>query len=430
MSRLRNTRRVLKEYLLQSNCSRSDIQRLFVLAGFGALERPRWRKSDVVEQFYAQRDWSSQAAFDSLFHILFEVLSDLKRKCAADVAGGRRSRELFSKILLDGLRRDGAELFPDRVGWALTGSRDAATRVPQSTLTAAVSSGAANSLDLLLLGALTEEYQVIASVLRQVARPMGEEGNALRYQYSRKDGTVLNLAVASPFRIGAVSLGVFVAPLLRELRPNRAALIGIAAAVDVSEVELGDVPCASQVLSLDDISVENSELCFRSEGSLTDAEVLRRIGRLRTLATEYEAWQRECETLIANVVEDVNRLRRHQIIVPDVFGPPHIVVGCVAGGPFLIRDAKFRESLRKSGQRPKHGGIRLVSPAHPKLLSAEMEAHGFMRAAHEAGIPASVLKGISDVGDTAKRRLEKKTGGFYRAYACSNALLTLLHSLR
>ena len=55
-----------------------------------------------------------------------------------------------------------------------------------------------------------------------------------------------------------------------------------------------------------------------------------------------------------------------------------------------------------------------------------MEAHGFMEACHQKEVPACVLKGISDLGDTGKATLEEQSGGFFRAYACSNAVLALL----
>ena len=52
-----------------------------------------------------------------------------------------------------------------------------------------------------------------------------------------------------------------------------------------------------------------------------------------------------------------------------------------------------------------------------------------MAAAHEAGVPATVIKGVSDDGDEGKADLEQKTGGFYRVFACSNAVLAAVHVL-
>lgn len=120
-----------------------------------------------------------------------------------------------------------------------------------------------------------------------------------------------------------------------------------------------------------------------------------------------------------------------KVRAPSTLDAPHLVVEIAGGGPFLLRDRGFAQALRRSAKDPiAEGQIRVASPVHPKLVSAEMESHGFMRAAHEQRIPATVIKGISDDGDEEKAALEKKTGGFYRALACSNAGLVALHMLR
>jgi hypothetical protein len=68
------------------------------------------------------------------------------------------------------------------------------------------------------------------------------------------------------------------------------------------------------------------------------------------------------------------------------------VTAITGGGPFLVADADFRDSLRKPGDKfPKHEGFRVDQPLHPKLVSAEMESHGFMQAAAFHRVPAVVL---------------------------------------
>ncbi len=148
----------------------------------------------------------------------------------------------------------------------------------------------------------------------------------------------------------------------------------------------------------------------------------RRVGALRTSNVPYVNWQRDCLRIIRRVIRSVSAMRRRPIVAPARVVPPHLIAGNVAGGPFLLRDRGFRDALTKSIVLPAHTSIKVAAPLHPRLLSAEMEAHGFMRAAHEAGLPASVLKGVSDVGDKDKARLERETGGFYRAYACVSVL--------
>lgn len=152
-------------------------------------------------------------------------------------------------------------------------------------------------------------------------------------------------------------------------------------------------------------------------------------GRLRSSKEAYLRWQKDCEDVLSHVIQHVNDFRRIKVTQGPV-DRPHLEMGPIAGGPFLLRDADFREGLRRQQKDlPSLAGVRLTAPVHPKLVSAEMESHGFMSAASEAQIPAAVLKGISDNGDADKSRIESDTGGFYRLFACSNAVLAALHIL-
>jgi len=287
-------------------------------------------------------------------------------------------------------------------------------------------------IDLLIATALTEEAQVVSAVMSRVAKEHHKRGHVIVHEYFLGDGTAARVATASAHQMGAVNMGVFIAPLLNDLRPRSTTLVGIAAAIDAGEVALGDVPFASQVLSYDDVAVEASTLTFRTEGYPVDPRMRHAVGALRTSRSAYAPWQDECLAVIGGVIEDVSRLRRRAVKRPEAVEPPHLVVGVTAGGPFLLRDRGFSDSLREHPKERELAGARIgvAAPVHPKLVSAEMESHGFMRAAHEHGVPATVIKGISDVGDQEKASLEKETGGFYRAFACSNAVLAALHILR
>lgn len=283
--------------------------------------------------------------------------------------------------------------------------------------------------DLLVVTALTEEAQVVRAVLDAVATAT-QNGDVRLYDYVGFRGRKLRVAVASAHQMGAVNMGVFAAPLFHAVRPRSATLVGIAASAGQSTVELGDVPFSSHVLSYDDIAVEQGRLTFRTEGFPVDPAMRRAVGELRTSPEYYVPWQEDCRVFIRNVVSRLNQLRRTEMLEPNDLLPPHLIVDITAGGPFLLRDSGFRDSLTKPQEIPALGSIQVTAPVHPKLVSVEMESHGFMRAAREHEVPATVLKGISDVGDDEKASLEKRTGGFYRAYACSNAILAALHILR
>jgi len=420
MQYLPNLREVLKQHLA-SEYSRKEIQDLFLSSGFEALVCAPWRKLSLIEQFYSQRDWFQPQSSECLFPITFRVLEELQYSYTHRVVAKDSLQKQFARILVNGVRVDGAEYYPNNgVAWKQDAAAPAFRR-PHS----------ANALDFLFVTALTEEHQVLKAVLRRVCDSMGgSDSNILRYRYRERASGACSIAATCAYSMGAVSLGVHIAPILDVLKPKRAVLFGIAAAVDRTALALGDVPYASQVISLDNIAVQRDGFMqFRTEGFPTDPTIERGIGEIQTSARPYGAWQTACVQVIEAVVSEVNKCRRRKIKCPDNIDRPHILVGNTAGGPFLIRDADFQDALTKSYSQLRNAKYRFVAPAHPKLLSAEMEAHGFMRAAHQACIPASVIKGISDLGDARKAVVEKRTGGFYRAYACSNAVLALLHCL-
>jgi len=292
-----------------------------------------------------------------------------------------------------------------------------------------------DEVDLLLLTALTEEEQVVEAALELAATRVKRKDYLALYDYTYED-QVFRVATQSACHQGAVAMGIFASSVFAELRPRLAALVGIAAAVDLTEVGLGDVPCTTLVLSYDDIKVRSGKLIIRSGGYPTDNHLVRAIEKLRTSPITYRPWRKACRTQIKALVAALNedRPKQHpnkQIKTRAISRDPDIVAAITAGGPFLIHDADFRDDLRKPRDKvPKHTGFTVDQPLHPKLVSAEMESHGFMQAAAFHRVPAIVLKGISDLGDERKAATEKRSGGFFRAYACSNAVLAALHMLQ
>ncbi|TIH11695.1 hypothetical protein D0S45_19705 [Marinifilum sp. JC120] len=283
-------------------------------------------------------------------------------------------------------------------------------------------------MEVLIVTALTEEHQVVTAVLNEKATFIGQDINQVGlYDFNLNGESSCRIGICCAHQMGATKMGAFVAPLFMELMPKTTVLIGIAAAVNQSDTKLGDVPYSSHVLSYDDIAVENGIMTFRSEGYQTSPEMRKAVGLFRSSVITYAPWRSECVNVIHKVIVSLNKLRKPQIISPQALEEPHLVVEVTAGGPFLIRDAVFRDTLKKI---PTDGTIKTENSVHPKLVSVEMESHGFMNAAHEHGIPAYVMKGISDDGDEKKSALEKETGGFYRAYASSNAVLAVLHILQ
>lgn len=283
------------------------------------------------------------------------------------------------------------------------------------------------SPDLIVLTALTEEAQVVIAVLDSVAEHVETTKVGMTAVHSYTYGAApARIAVASAHDLGAVSMGIFATALLEKLAPQAAVLVGIAAAVG-DDLAVGDVAVASEVVKGDDVSVQANTLQFRTAGYPSDRQLLSAFGELRTLGSSYGAWQSSCISTISAILEKLNQLRRVPMISPSQVPRPHLVVGKTAGTPFLLRDSGFRDALRHGSDGS--SSIAVSAPLHPKLVSAEMESHGFMEAARGHGVPGIVVKAISDAGDAEKGKLEEKTGGFYRAFACANALLAVLHAL-
>lgn len=273
-------------------------------------------------------------------------------------------------------------------------------------------------VDVLFLTALTEEQQVVEQVLRLRASyrgPAGEPPERVNvYAYPPGAATPFHIATASIHQMGAVPMAAKAPRIFNAVRPEVAVLLGISATTAPGTIDLGDVPVASQVIEYDDIAAASGEFSFRPEGYQVDPRLRDAAGALRADLSKYSAWQDDCLAVITELVAQLNGARSTQIKSPSDIRRPHLLVGIGAGGPFLIRDPDFRSK---------------VQSLHPKLTWVEMESHGFMRAAHEHHIEAIVVKGISDAGDADKEALEKATGGFYRAFACSNSTLAVLHLL-
>lgn len=294
-------------------------------------------------------------------------------------------------------------------------------------------------IDLLLLTALAEEEQVVESVLEQHATRVKREGELAFYDYTHEN-KVYRVAALSACHQGAVSMGIFASSVFARLQPQFAALVGIAAAVDLEEVGLGDVPCTRSVFSYDDLKVDDGRLTIRSGGFPADLKLITAVLGIQSSPSAYKHWREECKSQIEPVVELLNLIRpkrrpNKQIQIGDAWRAPQLVEAITAGGPFLIADADFRDSLRKTRdelprEQEECKKLQIDQPLHPKLVSAEMESHGFMQAANYHRVPAIVLKGISDLGDKAKTKTEKQVGGFYRVVACANATLAALHMLR
>ena len=124
-----------------------------------------------------------------------------------------------------------------------------------------------DALDVLVFTALVEEARVVDAVMRAEASHVHGTNDLEIFDYTlNSNGRTKRIAIASAYEQGATSMAAFAGRLLSQLKPHEAVLVGIAAFVDGEVLRLGDVPFAEQVVSYDDIAIEDATMTFRSRG--------------------------------------------------------------------------------------------------------------------------------------------------------------------
>lgn len=78
---------------------------------------------------------------------------------------------------------------------------------------------AKENIDLLVATALTEEAQVVSAVMSRVAKERSKRDHVTVYDYPLGDGTTARVATASAHQMGAVNMGMFIAPPAERLAP-------------------------------------------------------------------------------------------------------------------------------------------------------------------------------------------------------------------
>lgn len=298
-------------------------------------------------------------------------------------------------------------------------------------------------IDFLILMALGDELEVVLEVLNIVTGQTYEEtqqfGPKLYLfgaQFVEKDGAPsgqYSVALGSNFEMAGAKMARFAQEVMGRCQPQVGILTGIAAAVKIGDVGLGDVVAADQVFSYENVAVEKGQLIPRRQGYQVHDAIRRAMHELRREHDRYREWQVECQKIIEQTVAKINEVRpkSKKITIPVLEDPPQIIIDLSASGPFLIRDSGFRDQLGQTGNDYNADNSKVIwkERIDSKVSWAEMEAYGFMETAAKLAVPAIPIKGVSDLGDEAKNRIEHETNGFYRAFAAANAIFALLKAL-
>lgn len=214
---------------------------------------------------------------------------------------------------------------------------------------------------------------------------------------------------------------------LLALQPALTVSLGIACSLADDDVRLCDVLVADQVNGYD----AKSKAVDDGKGGWTfvrGSDVFRATDEVSRMADGFEiskplvfeAWGKACaEDLRALVAGDEADAERIKELVRGrkLRKTPSVVKGHLASGMTVAAGEAFREWVR--------GGDR-------NLKALEMEAVGVLRAAHERKVPAStlVLRGISDLGDGNKKKLDAIGDGALRKAAMRSATRLLWALMR
>jgi nucleoside phosphorylase len=275
-------------------------------------------------------------------------------------------------------------------------------------------------VDVAVVTALAEEFQTVREVFSKDATPCGSDvrGDIKAELFRLQAGThEYTICLASSFGIGGVKMATFAAKVFDRWKPVAAILTGIAGLVKTDWFDLGDVAVAEQVFGYGNVAVLKGKLVFRKSGYQANSALRRAANTFRSEV--YSDWQKKRRVDIAALAATVSESRppAKRIHLPTLQGGPQVFVESGASGPFLVRDAEFRDETIGAG-------------VDANVAWLEMEGDGFMESAHVADVKAIVIKGISDPSDENKPLLESKTNGFWRLYAAANAAAVVIETLR
>jgi nucleoside phosphorylase len=262
--------------------------------------------------------------------------------------------------------------------------------------------GAGNRLTVGVLVALDEEFRHYQTVFSQdsVVEP-GRDGSANHLRrFEWPDARPLTLVSRVIGRPGPEHASVAAAQLLADFSPGFLVSIGISGAVS-SELGLSDIVIGETVTGylanskiVDVDGAEGYQLSPAGEPYRADKWLCDRAGGLADEAPQlYERWR-----LGALAV-------RRRAIPPQQVPTVKIVRGHLASGPSVVSSSAFKQWLLRHKR---------------DYLAVDMESSGAATAVWStplANVRLLILRGISDLADGDKSRLERETDGQVRAVA-------------
>ncbi|KPG95939.1 purine phosphorylase [Pseudomonas sp. RIT-PI-q] len=241
---------------------------------------------------------------------------------------------------------------------------------------------ASRTPDVLILTALSVELAAARLAFGiQDGTPHRRSANSIHFWTTvvEKPGGPVSCAVASLGSAGNVNAASITTQLLSELKPKMVLMMGIAAGMRTKTV-LGEVVISERVVYYEGAAaLADGVLAARPEMQKPGMSIQQDLSTYFSGGLLSERLQERATTLgFTMPVESP---------AGEVASKLKVSPATIASGEKLIRDPELFASLRSQ---------------HDKVCVAEMEAYGVVDACEKQNVPALVIRGISDFGDSSK----------------------------
>ena len=300
---------------------------------------------------------------------------------------------------------------PLRIFNAAGGGFTYALTVGPTGVSREVDASIGETIDILVLVALEEEFEQLHALLPPLqALPDHEHGGCDYFCELGPRRVIVRLVGA----MGTGNAQLVADRAIERWTPSVAVWVGIAAGIH-SDVKLADVLVPDQIdgydANLKAVDGDGGTYVFKERGEVfrLDHVLAQGIQNLRFAhAAAYQAWVTACATDLRDELS-----AGADVTSEHVRERPVIKVGHVASGNVVGAAEAFTARLLTRDS---------------SLLGLEMETAGLTRAAHNRAKPVRTLalRGVSDFGDGRKTELDNVGSGVFRRVAMRNATRLLL----
>lgn len=257
----------------------------------------------------------------------------------------------------------------------------------------------AETKTIVALIALPEEHDVFQKIFTVIGDHSTDRTVRLEHDAGRSDVRLISVLAE---QMGSQSALFSTDGSISDFEPNLIVVVGIAGGIS-NDLTVGDVCIANEVIDvLHNAKITEvagkTEIAFAPDFYNVDAELVSSFTFLRvhpTFKKMYMDWRTE------------GGLSPDAIALGDAVRAdgPEIHLGPLACGP-VVASEQFNAKLKA---------------LHRKLMAVETESGGVFGRLSRSNVPAISIRGISDMADSDKAELERRTQGGARRLAMENA---------